>query len=413
MCVGFFRTSVFALDTAQELQNKIDAQSKNIDAIAKEIANFQKELDILATSKNTLSNTIATLTLESKKLSASIKVTESKITSANLKIQSLGGSIVQTSDRIKSLKQGIAKGIREIADADNRSLEEILSSNEPLYDVWKVQAQNEQLFTLIRDKNSELKSTKQSLEKDKSAVEKIKGELVSLKADLATQQKINKQTQNEKTALLKQTKNQEANYQKLVSEKLALKKQMEADLAGYEAQLKYVLNPNNLPKPGSHPLAWPLDYVKITQYFGVSSSAKRLYATGSHNGVDFRASTGTPVKAMASGVVIDSGNTDLTCKGASYGVWVLIRYTNGLSSVYGHLSEVRAQNGQTVRTGDIVAFSGGTGYATGPHLHVSLFPSDAVKVASFPSTSCKGKIYTMPVAATNAYLDAMQYLPNY
>jgi murein DD-endopeptidase MepM/ murein hydrolase activator NlpD len=127
--------------------------------------------------------------------------------------------------------------------------------------------------------------------------------------------------------------------------------------------------------------------------------------------MDFGAPTGTPVKAMASGVVVDSGNADLTCKGVSYGIWVLIKYDNGLSSVYGHLSLSKVSAGQRVRTGEVVAYVGSTGYSTGPHLHLSVFPADGVSVTSFPSKSCPGKSITIPTAATNAYLDPMVYLP--
>ncbi len=397
--------------TKEELESKIADQSRNISLLKSEIAQFQREMETLSKSKDTLANALRVLTLESKKIDANIKVTESKISSANLKIESLGGSISKTNDRISFLKKGIAKGIRELNESDSYTIEEVLIGNETFSNLWQTQAVQESIFSAISQKRSELSQEKVVLEGDKKQVEKLKTELVGLKSELKYQQAINKKSQAEKNSLLVSTKNTEANYQKLVAQKTALKKQMEADLSSFEAELKYVLDPNNLPKPGSHPLAWPLDYIYITQNFGVSKSAKRLYVTGSHNGVDFRASTGTPVLAMASGVVVDSGNTDLTCKGASYGNWILIKYNNGLSSVYGHLSLVRAQNGTTVRTGDVVAYSGGTGYATGPHLHVSLFPNDAVKVASFPSTSCRGKIYTMPVAATNAYLDPMLYLP--
>ena len=90
---------------------------------------------------------------------------------------------------------------------------------------------------------------------------------------------------------------------------------------------------------------------------------------------------------------------------------MFIKYDNGLSSVYGHLSLVKAGSGTRVLPGDVVAYSGATGYATGPHLHVSVFPNDGVAIHSFPSKACPGKTITIPTAAANAYLDPMLYLP--
>jgi murein DD-endopeptidase MepM/ murein hydrolase activator NlpD len=114
---------------------------------------------------------------------------------------------------------------------------------------------------------------------------------------------------------------------------------------------------------------------------------------------------------MAEGVVVGLGNTDTACPRASYGMWLFIKYDNGLSSLFGHLSVIKVHPGDRVSTGDIVAYSGMTGYATGPHLHLTIIAADAGSIQSFPSKACSGKTYTAPVAALNAYLDPMLYLP--
>ena len=119
---------------------------------------------------------------------------------------------------------------------------------------------------------------------------------------------------------------------------------------------------------------------------------------------------------MLSGTIIGTGDTDLTCSGASYGRWVLIRHNNGLSSLYAHLSIIRASEGQVVKTGDVIGLSGGfpgavgAGYSTGPHLHVSVYASAGVKVDRLPSKTCGGRTFTLPLAALNAYLDPMDYM---
>ena len=116
---------------------------------------------------------------------------------------------------------------------------------------------------------------------------------------------------------------------------------------------------------------------------------------------------------MADGVVLGTGNTDLTCRGASFGKFVFIKYDNGLSSTFGHLSLIKVNEGDKVARGQVVGYSGSTGHATGPHLHVSLYASEAVKMDSKPSAACGGRVYRLPVAPINAYLDAMYYLPTY
>jgi murein DD-endopeptidase MepM/ murein hydrolase activator NlpD len=155
-----------------------------------------------------------------------------------------------------------------------------------------------------------------------------------------------------------------------------------------------------------------VDNVRITQRFGKSVAAKRLYVSGSHNGVDFGAPIGTAVKATADGVIAGTGDTDLTCRGASFGRWILIKHINGLATTYGHLSVIGVSSGQTVKRGDVIGYSGNTGYSTGPHVHISVYPANAVRVENRPSASCGGKVYNMPIAPIDAYLDPMLYLPS-
>ena len=179
----------------------------------------------------------------------------------------------------------------------------------------------------------------------------------------------------------------------------------------YEKKLTYVLNPGSLPKAGSSALDWPLDDVYLTQKFGKTNASKRLYVSGTHNGIDFRAPVGTPIKSSANGTIAGTGDTDVQCRGVSFGKWILIKYDNGLAVTYGHLSNISSSPGQTVRAGDVVGYSGNSGYSTGPHLHVSMYPADAVNAVSRPSASCPGKSMTMPVSAVTAYLDPLLYFP--
>jgi murein DD-endopeptidase MepM/ murein hydrolase activator NlpD len=185
---------------------------------------------------------------------------------------------------------------------------------------------------------------------------------------------------------------------------------LEKEISDYESTLRFRLDPTSIPPRGTKVFSSPLDDMLVTQNFGKTSGSGRLYASGLHNGTDFRARTPLRVMAMQSGVVAGVGDTDVTCPGASFGKWVLIRYNNGLASVYGHLSLVKTSTGKVVNAGDVVGYSGNTGYSMAPHLHVSVYASAGVSVESRPSKSCSGRTYTLPLAAFNAYLDPMDYL---
>lgn len=100
----------------------------------------------------------------------------------------------------------------------------------------------------------------------------------------------------------------------------------------------------------------------ITSRFGVSSRIR----SSNHTGLDIANSTGTPIKAAASGTVTFAGY-----KG-SYGYMVVISHGNGVQTYYGHCSQLYVSAGQTVSQGATIAAVGSTGNSTGPHLHLEI-----------------------------------------
>lgn len=82
-----------------------------------------------------------------------------------------------------------------------------------------------------------------------------------------------------------------------------------------------------------------------------------------HNGVDFGAGMGAPIRAGGAGVVAWAGPR------GGYGNCTIIDHGNGLATLYAHQSRIGVGVGQRVRTGQTIGSVGATGYATGPHLH--------------------------------------------
>ncbi len=400
-------------DIASDLSSKIESHTNEIDKLEAEIAKYQTELN--NTSKNALSlkGSINELDISKKKLQAEISVTENKISSTELRIQKLSLDIGDKSKTIDVNQLAIARNIAKIHELDSNPLIVTMLSNERIADVWNEIESLKRIQSDVYDHTKDVIAVRHGLEGDRNEELEAKEELLALKDELNGQKKVLDINIKDKNKLLSETKNLESNYKKILADKLALKAAFEKELQDYESQLKYVLDPSKIPTRGSHALGWPLTNVFITQMFGKTVDSVRLYTSGSHSGTDFRASIGTPVLAMASGTVVESGDTDATCRGASFGKWVFIKYDNGLASTYGHLSLVSAKNGARVTPGQIVAYSGNTGHSTAPHLHVSLYPSDAVDVSGKESIACKGKILVQPRAATNAYLNPLDYMPSY
>jgi murein DD-endopeptidase MepM/ murein hydrolase activator NlpD len=113
---------------------------------------------------------------------------------------------------------------------------------------------------------------------------------------------------------------------------------------------------------GRGSLSSPLADPTITSTFGYRTHPifgdRRL-----HTGLDFRASSGTPIMASRSGEVIFAGWR------GGYGNCTIIDHGGGLATLYAHQSEIRVTEGDEVARGDVIGAAGSTGFATGPHLH--------------------------------------------
>jgi murein DD-endopeptidase MepM/ murein hydrolase activator NlpD len=113
----------------------------------------------------------------------------------------------------------------------------------------------------------------------------------------------------------------------------------------------------------------PLEYTRVTSDFSNSRLHPILARYRAHQGVDLAAPHGTPVRAMADGVVAFAGWY------GQLGRTVRIQHArSGYESVYGHFSRIASsvEAGRRVRKGEIIGYVGRTGLATGPHLHLEL-----------------------------------------
>jgi murein DD-endopeptidase MepM/ murein hydrolase activator NlpD len=117
--------------------------------------------------------------------------------------------------------------------------------------------------------------------------------------------------------------------------------------------------------------------VEFTSGFGVRSDPF-LGRPAMHTGLDFRAAMGDPVRATANGRVVSSGWA------GGYGRLVEIDHGNGLSTRYGHLSEINVKVGDLIKIGQVIGAVGSTGRSTGPHLHYETrIDGDAVDPQKF------------------------------
>ncbi len=403
-------SSFVRAQTVDDLKEKISTKTDELQKLETDIKQTEKNIDETVAKKKTLGTEIQTLDLTRKKLETDIKITQTKVDTTDLKIRQLSSDIAYKEDEIDSRIFALREVLRSVYEYDARSLAEVALSNESFSGFWDDIEALDQFSSHVEENVEVLKSLKTDLEGKNEQKQTEKSKLLGLKGELGDRKKITEDNKKQKAKLLVQTSNQETKYQKELRQKLALKEALEGEIRDYESTLKFILDPTTIPPRGTKVLDPPVDSVYITQQFGKTSASGRLYASGTHNGTDFRATTGTQVKAMRGGIVIGTGDTDLTCPGASFGKWVLVDHQNGLASSSAHLSLIKVSAGETVSGGQLLGYSGNTGYSTGPHLHISVYARKAVQIETRPSKACGGRSYTMPIAALNGYLDPMDYI---
>ena len=216
----------------------------------------------------------------------------------------------------------------------------------------------------------EIKKERAQIEEHKQKLESDRAKMVELeKAALAKQAEI-EQKKAERNVVLQKAQNDRATAMQAIEELNASSAQVSAMLkerqaaraaAAAAAQSSGGQGASDNWVQGTGQLGWPVSG-EITSPYGYR--VHPIYGTTIyHSGIDIGVDEGTPVHAADGGVVVWSGWM------GGYGYAVVIDHGNGLSTLYGHNSELAVDEGQSVAKGQVISYAGSTGNSTGPHVH--------------------------------------------
>lgn len=379
-----------------DLKNEIAQKAQEIQDLENQRAQYQQQLDATKQQGNTLRRQLESIDADILDLNVTIKKTQTSIIEADLQIEELKNQIGLKQDDINGTKDHLAYVLRQLNSADNASFLSLLFTARSFSDLF---SQQEYLLNLQNDVYANLgnlRTFKTQLESFKGTQEQEKERLSTLQDDLGNQSAIVNNQKKDKQALVNQTKNQENKYQGLIADIAKQRAGTENEITTLEAKLRLAIDRSKLPT-GTGILQWPLDSIRITQGYG-QPNWNAAYTF--HNGIDLGAPIGTPVKASAAGKVVGVGDDGRY----AYGKWIAIDHgTLNITTLYGHLSFQKVKVGQIVSVGDVIGYTGNTGYTTGPHLHFSVFVSNTFTLLE--STSVKGLM--IPVGGT---IDPTEYL---
>jgi len=216
-----------------------------------------------------------------------------------------------------------------------------------------------EILKRIMNKDIELivkvKAERELVLQKKSELESDRASILTLKQVAIEKKKIIESSKKEREAVLASAVSERDTAEQSYQELLETSRKI-------EDMIRRNQNNKQGPSSGTGSMMWPTDVTEITSPYGWRTHP--IFGTSRyHSGIDIGADYGDSVRAADSGVVMYADWM------GGYGKAVIIEHGNGISTLYGHNSELLVSEGQRVRKGEVISRVGSTGYSTGPHLH--------------------------------------------
>lgn len=326
-----------------ELNNQITEANEQVENIQIELTDTLKQIDNLDQKIETYQGQVDELNGKLETLQNQIKIAEEKLTNLenNYKIQR------------KTFQNRI---VAQYEAGDVQYLDVLLSSNTLSEFISN--------YYLIGEIAKYDRNLLDNIDRQKNEIEKIKTTLTEREKNLKTVKENKERTATAlenakviKNSYAKQLTDSEKETQSKIAE-------YQRELDNLEAQIVTITSIKVGEDYVGGEFAWPAPgYSTITSKYGMRVHPI-LKTHRVHSGTDIAMPMGAYIIAANDGVVTKAGYSS-----TGYGNMVLIDHGGGVSTLYGHGSEILVQTGQTVKRGDIIMKAGSTGWSTGPHLH--------------------------------------------
>lgn len=394
------RVFVWAADSISSLPAEKNNLEDQLDDIKAKIKAYKQIINLKERQGTTLADQIKTLEAQAEALQAQIDANSRTLSTLEDEIKTLNVRITE--------KEALIQNQKKILSELMRSSYADYSSNAPLFflassDSFSYLHQADRVYQTsdkVREILESVQNLRQGLITEQDEVENKKAVADNLRAQLSERETYLEITKGNKEKLLGKTQAEVAKYDDLVDDLEEQREAIEDEIEELEAGKVGELNLKDMPSFKKGTLSYPVKSVRVTQGYGKTKFAKRAYASGMHNGIDYGGSIGTAILAAADGKVISTGDLGRY----AYGRWIAIDHGNGLVTMYGHLSSIGVSRGEKVDRGDTIGKMGSTGFSTGSHVHFTVFSAKSYEVVN--SKSVKG--LKIPVGAT---VNPSVYLP--
>lgn len=360
----------------RDLKSSIESKADELKKLNSEIVVVETDLNQTKSKNRGISQDISRLGANIRQLDLKVRAGEITVEKLRLELQELSINIADIEDGVQNKREAVAVSLRIVQRSDSENMLTILLKNGSLANSIS-EAQN--LFDLNNGLSVEiagLKSLQDELSEKISDTNSKKQEIEKETVNAKYRQTLTAEQRAERERLLKLTKAEQKKYEEKLDALTEKQKELAEEIEKLEVTLRAQIDPSALPAPRPGVLLFPVPEGRLTQGYGATSFALTYYKGKFHNGIDIGKSFGVEIVAAEDGIVLNVDDLDKYCPRVAAGKYIVIKHYNNLTTLYAHLSKQIVSVGDQVKRGEVIGYMGATGYATGPHLHFTVYASN-------------------------------------
>lgn len=345
-----------------ELNQEIEQKKQSIDQLNRQIETYRQKIEQKQSEEISLYNEIDLIENRIAKNQLDIEAVEAEIDLTQSEVAIIEHEIHALERKMEEQREYVADILQEIQIQDQSLPIELIFGTDSLSDIFTSLDQLETVSDDLQNALDAAKKSKETLLVSRQAEEEKKSQLEQLSSTLAQEKRQLESSIGAKETLLVRTQQSESEFQRLLQTLRQEQTYVNQQISILQQEIEGKLDASD-DLGDSSILSWPVNPTLrgISAYFhDTSYPFRHLFE---HSGLDLPAPTGTPVLSAAPGYVAWART------GTLYGNYVMIIHTDGVATLYAHLSRISVSADQFVARGDQIGAVGSTGLSTGPHLH--------------------------------------------
>lgn len=331
-----------------------DASEEELQDIQRQMRQQQSRRNDAQRQVDNLSDRLGLIQADLDAAQSDYKAIQAKRAATEQQIKLNTEILAKTERNLAERTQILNKRMRDIYENGQISYLDVLLGSADFRDfatrvdiLRRVLDQDAALIAQVRAERELVIQKREELERDKAAI-------LTLEQEAAAKKEIIEARKQEQQAFLDTAVNERDAAEQAYRE-------LQETSRRIERMLQSIQSGNREAAGASGAMMWPVQGV-ITSPFGWRTHP--IFGTSIfHSGLDIGVDYGEPVKAADGGIVVEAGWM------GGYGKAVIIDHGGGISTLYGHNSELLVGAGQRIGKGQVIALAGSTGYSTGPHVH--------------------------------------------